>query len=542
MDAITNVPLPANEPVHDHAPGSAERARLATALDELAGAPIDLPHVIGGKHTMGGGARIDVVQPHRHSAKLGTLTNAEHSDARSAIDAALDAKADWARMPFDERAAVFLRAADLLSGPWREKIAAATMLGQSKTAYQAEIDAPCELIDFWRFNVEFARQILAQQPISSPGVWNRTDHRPLEGFVYAITPFNFTAIAGNLPTAPALMGNTVVWKPSPTQTFAAYLTMQLLEAAGLPPGVINLVTGDGVAVSDVALADPRLAGIHFTGSTATFQHLWREVGANIGNYHTYPRLVGETGGKDFVVAHTSARPDVLRTALIRGAFDYQGQKCSAASRAFIPRSVWHQMGDDFLSATSDLEYGDVTDLTNYGGAVIDERAYAKNVAAIERAKGAAGVTIAAGGEYDDSEGYFVRPTVLLSDDPTDEAFSTEYFGPILAVHVYPDAEYERILDVVDTGARYALTGAVIADDRAAVYTAADRLRNAAGNFYVNDKPTGAVVGQQPFGGSRASGTNDKAGSALNLLRWTSARSIKETFVPPTKHTYPHMEA
>lgn len=542
MDAITNVPLPANEPVHDYAPGSAERARLATALDELAGAPIDLPHVIGGKHTMGGGARIDVVQPHRHSAKLGTLTNAEHSDARSAIDAALDAKADWARMPFDERAAVFLRAADLLSGPWREKIAAATMLGQSKTAYQAEIDAPCELIDFWRFNVEFARQILAQQPVSSPGVWNRTDHRPLEGFVYAITPFNFTAIAGNLPTAPALMGNTVVWKPSPTQTFAAYLTMQLLEAAGLPPGVINLMTGDGVAVSDVALADPRLAGIHFTGSTATFQHLWREVGANIGNYHTYPRLVGETGGKDFVVAHTSARPDVLRTALIRGAFDYQGQKCSAASRAFIPRSVWHQMGDDFLSATSDLEYGDVTDLTNYGGAVIDERAYAKNVAAIERAKGAAGVTIAAGGEYDDSEGYFVRPTVLLSDDPTDEAFSTEYFGPILAVHVYPDAEYERILDVVDTGARYALTGAVIADDRAAVYTAADRLRNAAGNFYVNDKPTGAVVGQQPFGGSRASGTNDKAGSALNLLRWTSARSIKETFVPPTKHTYPHMEA
>ncbi|WP_396902895.1 L-glutamate gamma-semialdehyde dehydrogenase [Mycolicibacterium sp.] len=541
MDAITNVPLPANEPVHDYAPGSAERARLATALDELAGAPIDLPHVIGGKHTMGGGARIDVVQPHRHSAKLGTLTNAEHSDARSAIDAALDAKADWARMPFDERAAVFLRAADLLSGPWREKIAAATMLGQSKTAYQAEIDAPCELIDFWRFNVEFARQILAQQPISSPGVWNRTDHRPLEGFVYAITPFNFTAIAGNLPTAPALMGNTVVWKPSPTQTFAAYLTMQLLEAAGLPPGVINLVAGDGVAVSDVALADPRLAGIHFTGSTTTFQHLWREVGANIGKYHTYPRLVGETGGKDFVVAHTSARPDVLRTALIRGAFDYQGQKCSAASRAFIPRSVWHQMGDDFLSATSDLKYGDVTDLTNYGGAVIDERAYAKNVAAIERAKGAAGVTIAAGGEYDDSEGYFVRPTVLLSDDPTDEAFSTEYFGPILAVHVYPDAEYERILDVVDTGARYALTGAVIADDRAAVHTAADRLRNAAGNFYVNDKPTGAVVGQQPFGGSRASGTNDKAGSALNLLRWTSARSIKETFVPPTKHTYPHME-
>ncbi|MCV7289825.1 L-glutamate gamma-semialdehyde dehydrogenase [Mycolicibacterium wolinskyi] len=542
MDAITDVPLPANEPVHNYAPGSGERTRLTAALSELQDAPIDLPHVIGGDHRMGGGARIDVVQPHRHSARLGTLTNAEHADASAAIDAALAAKHEWAALPFDERAAVFLRAADLLSGPWREKIAAATMLGQSKTAYQAEIDAPCELIDFWRFNVAFARQILAQQPISSPGVWNRTDHRPLEGFVYAITPFNFTAIAGNLPTAPALMGNTVVWKPSPTQTFAAYLTMQLLEAAGLPPGVINLLTGDGIAVSEVALADPRLTGIHFTGSTATFQRLWREVGANIDRYHTYPRLVGETGGKDFVLAHASAQPDVLRTALIRGAFDYQGQKCSAASRAFIPRSVWHEMGDDFLSATSELTYGDVTDLTNYGGAVIDERAFAKNVKAIERAKSAAGVTIAAGGEYDDSEGYFVRPTVLLSDDPTDDAFCTEYFGPILAVHVYPDSDYDKILDVVDTGARYGLTGAVIADDRHAVLQAQDRLRYAAGNFYINDKPTGAVVGQQPFGGSRASGTNDKAGSALNLLRWTSARSIKETFVPPTNHTYPHMEA
>lgn len=542
MDAITDVPTPANEPIHDYAPGSQERTRLTTALHDLASTPIDLPHVIGGEHRMGSGARIDVVQPHRHSARLGTLTNAEHADASAAIEAAIAARHDWAALPFDQRAAVFLRAADLLSGPWREKIAAATMLGQSKSAYQAEIDAPCELIDFWRFNVAFARQILAQQPISSPGVWNRTDHRPLEGFVYAITPFNFTAIAGNLPTAPALMGNTVVWKPSPTQTFAAYLTMQLLEAAGLPPGVINLVTGDGIAVSEVALADPRLAGIHFTGSTATFQHLWREVGANIDRYHTYPRLVGETGGKDFVLAHASARPDVLRTALIRGAFDYQGQKCSAASRAFIPRSVWQQMGDDFLSATEALRYGDVADLTNFGGAVIDDRAFAKNVKAIERAKSAPGVTIAVGGEYDDSEGYFVRPTVLLSDDPTDDAFCTEYFGPILAVHVYPDAEYERILGVVDTGAKYGLTGAVIADDRVAVQQALDGLRYAAGNFYINDKPTGAVVGQQPFGGSRASGTNDKAGSAQNLMRWTSARSIKETFVPATNHTYPHMEA
>ncbi|MGY4649202.1 L-glutamate gamma-semialdehyde dehydrogenase [Mycobacterium sp. URHB0021] len=541
MDAITEVPLPVNEPVGDYAPGSVERTRLIDALEALGNNPIDLPHVIGGHHRMGGGERIDVVQPHRHAARLGTLSNAEHADATAAVDAAIAAKADWEATPFDERAAVFLRAADLMAGPWRAKVAAATMLGQSKTAYQAEIDSACELIDFWRFNVAFARQLLAQQPISSRGVWNRTDYRPLEGFVYAITPFNFTAIAGNLPSAPALMGNTVVWKPSPTQTFAAYLTMQLLEAAGLPPGVINLVTGDGIAVSDVALADPRLAGIHFTGSTATFQHLWREVGANIDRYQTYPRLVGETGGKDFVLAHSSARPDVLRTALIRGAFDYQGQKCSAASRAFIPRSVWQQMGDDLLGATEALRFGDVTDLTNYGGALIDDRSFAKNVKAIERAKSAANVTVAVGGEYDDSEGYFVRPTVLLSDDPTDEAFCTEYFGPILSVHVYRDEDYDRILDVVDTGAKYALTGAVIADDRSAVLKAEQRLRHAAGNFYVNDKPTGAVVGQQPFGGSRASGTNDKAGSALNLLRWTSARSIKETFVPATDHNYPHME-
>jgi 1-pyrroline-5-carboxylate dehydrogenase len=539
-DAITRVPTPANEPVHDYAPKSPERTRLHAELTTLAAHPIDLPHVIGGTHRMGDGERIDVVQPHRHAATLGTLTNADHADAGAAIEAAMAAKNTWAAMPFDERAAVFLRAADLLAGPWREKIAAATMLGQSKSAYQAEIDAPCELIDFWRFNVAFARQILEQQPLSGPGEWNRSDYRPLEGFVYAITPFNFTSIAGNLPTAPALMGNTVVWKPSITQTLSAYLLMQLLEAAGLPPGVINMVNGDGFAVSDVALADPRLAGIHFTGSTATFGYLWQQVGANIGRYQSYPRLVGETGGKDFVVAHASARPDVLRTALIRGAFDYQGQKCSAASRAFIARSVWQRMGDDFLAIANELRYGDITDLTNYGGALIDRRAFIKNVDAIERAKGAAGITIAVGGEYDDSDGYFVRPTVFVSDDARDEAFSTEYFGPLLSVHVYPDDQYERILDVIDTGSRYALTGAVIADDRGAVLAAQNMLRFAAGNFYINDKPTGAVVGRQPFGGSRGSGTNDKAGSPLNLLRWTSARTIKETFVPATDHRYPHM--
>jgi 1-pyrroline-5-carboxylate dehydrogenase len=540
MDAITEVPPPVNEPIHQYAPGTPERARLREQLDALTEQPIELPHVIGGRHRMGNGERVEVSAPHRHTTTLGTLTNAEHADAAAAVEAAMAARNDWAATPFDERAAVFLRAAELLAGPWREKIAAATMLGQSKTAYQAEIDAPCELIDFWRFNVAFAQRILAQQPLSGPGEWNRTDYRPLDGFVYAVTPFNFTSIAANLPTAPALMGNTVVWKPSITQTLSAYLTMQLLEAAGLPPGVVNLVTGDGYAVSEVALADSRLAGIHFTGSTATFRHLWREVGANIDRYLSYPRLVGETGGKDFVVAHPSAQPAVVRTALIRGAFDYQGQKCSAASRAFIAHSVWRQMGDDFLAATAELRYGDISDLTNFGGALIDARAYRKNVDAIERAKAAARLTIAVGGEYDDSEGYFVRPTVLLSDDAGDEAFGTEYFGPLLSLHVFPDDQFDRILDVIDTGSAYALTGAVIADDRAAVLRAQNRLRFAAGNFYVNDKPTGAVVGRQPFGGSRGSGTNDKAGSPLNLLRWTSARSIKETFVPAVEHDYPHM--
>ncbi|OZG26616.1 1-pyrroline-5-carboxylate dehydrogenase [Williamsia sp. 1138] len=541
MDAITTPPIARNEPVHTYAPGSAERDRITAELDRVTAADvIDLPHVIGGVHAAGSGERVSVVQPHSHAEVLGTFTNGTHDDARAAVAAARDAAAGWAATSFDDRAAVLLRAADLLSGPWREKIAAATMLGQSKTVQQAEIDAPCELVDFWRFNVGFAREILAEQPISGPGVWNRLDHRPLEGFVYAITPFNFTAIAANLPTAPMLMGNTVVWKPSPTQTYAAYLTMTLLEAAGMPPGVINLVSGDGIAVSDVVLADPNLAGIHFTGSTRTFQHLWREVGSNIDRYRTYPRLVGETGGKDFVLAHTSANPDVLRTALIRGAFEYQGQKCSAASRAYIPRSVWDKMGDDFLQETNALRYGDVRDLSNFGGAVIDQRAFDTSASAIERAKSVPSLTVAAGGGHDDSTGFFVQPTVLLSDDPHDESFRTEYFGPILAVHVYPDNDFESMVQEVDSSARYALTGAVIADDRTAVSTAMSGLRNAAGNFYINDKPSGAVVGQQPFGGARASGTNDKAGSKQNLMRWTSTRTIKETFDPPTSSSYPHM--
>ncbi|WP_405178101.1 L-glutamate gamma-semialdehyde dehydrogenase [Nocardia sp. NBC_01377] len=543
MDAVTVVPVPGNEPVHSYAPGSRERELLVARLAEISAESVDVPLVVGGKHRPGIGDRHSIVAPHRHAHVLGTYTDITHSEARGAIDAAIAAAPGWRALPFDERAAILLRAADLLAGPWRETIAAATMLGQSKSAIQAEIDAPCELIDFWRFNVAFARQIMEQQPQSSPGVWNRLEYRPLEGFVYAITPFNFTAIAGNLPTAPALMGNTVVWKPSPTQTLSAFYTMRLLEAAGLPPGVINMVTGDGAALSEVALSDPRLAGIHFTGSTGTFQYLWQQVGANIGRYHGYPRLVGETGGKDFIVAHPSADPDALRTAMVRGAYEYQGQKCSAASRAYIPRSVWRVMGDDFLDVTGGLEYGDIADLTKFGGALIDRRSYDKNVAAIERARDA-GITIPVGGEYDDSEGWFVRPTVLLSDDPRDDSFRTEYFGPILSVHVYDDAEpgsYAAILAEAESAAPYGLTGAIFAQDRHAIEQASAALRFAAGNFYINDKPTGAVVGQQPFGGARASGTDDKAGSPLNLLRWVAPRTIKETFVPPVEHRYPHMD-
>src|SRR4051812_42307982 len=539
LDAVTVVPEPVNEPVRTYAPGSPERASLERRLKELAAEAIDLPLTIGGRSRAGGGEQVAVVMPHRHSAVLGYTWNAAPGEVSAAIEAAGQAAPGWRALPFDERAAVFLKAADLLSGPWRDTINASTMLGQSKTCYQAEIDAACELADFWRFNVAFARQILAEQPQSVATNWNRLDHRPLEGFVLAITPFNFTSIAGNLPTAPALMGCTVVWKPSPTQQLSAHFLMRLLEAAGLPPGVINLVTGDGRAVSEVALTHPGLAGVHFTGSTATFQHLWKTVGENIAGYRGYPRLVGETGGKDFVIAHPSADAESLRVALIRGAFEYQGQKCSAASRAYLPRSLWDRIGDDLIDATEALTVGPVTDLGNFMGAVIDDRAYAKHVAAIERARSTASTTIVAGGRYDDAEGWFVRPTIVLGDDPTDEMFGTEYFGPILAVHVYPDADYDGVVDRLDSVTDYALTGAVIAQDRAVIADAAQRLRYAAGNFYVNDKPTGAVVGQQPFGGARASGTNDKAGAAQNLLRWTSTRSIKETFVPPTSHLYPH---
>ncbi|MGS2590621.1 L-glutamate gamma-semialdehyde dehydrogenase [Streptomyces hebeiensis] len=542
MDAVTQVPAPVNEPVHGYAPGSPERARLEAKLKELAGNPTDLPMTIGGEKRMGGGERVDVVQPHNHKAVLGTFAGATEQDARDAVDAALAAAPGWRATSFDDRAAILLRAAELLAGPWRETLAAATMLGQSKTAQQAEIDTPCELVDFWRFNVKYARDLLAEQPpANSPGVWNRLDHRPLEGFVYAITPFNFTAIAGNLPTAPALMGNVVVWKPSPTQTLAAVLLMELLEEAGLPKGVINLVTGDGIAVSEVALNHPELAGIHFTGSTRTFQHLWKTVGNNIERYRSYPRIVGETGGKDFVVAHPSADRAVLKTALTRGSFEYQGQKCSASSRAYVPASIWNDGFEaEFAAEVDGIAMGDVTDLSNFIGAVIDERAFAKNKAAIDRAAADPACRIIAGGTYDDSVGYFVRPTVIVCTDPANEVFTTEYFGPILAVHVYDDADYEAVLTQMESVAPYALTGSVIARDRAAVARTMERLRYAAGNFYINDKSTGAVVGQQPFGGGRASGTNDKAGAPQNLMRWTLTRAIKEALVPPTDYRYPHM--
>lgn len=541
MDAITTVPTPVNEPPRPYTAGSPDRVALEPALKEIWSTHAELGNWIDGRPQVGGGAPVDVVAPFDKAHVLGTFRESTAADTARAIAAAKQAAPGWAALSIDDRAAVLLKAADLLTGGLRAQTNAATMLGQAKTIYQAEIDAVCELADFWRFNAAFARQIYAEQPAAnSPGVWNRLDHRPLEGFVYAITPFNFTSIAANLPTAPALMGNTVIWKPSPTQALSAEYTMRLLTAAGLPPGVINLVHGPGPEISSVALADPDLAGIHFTGSTTTFQHLWQEVGARIGSYRSYPRLVGETGGKDFVLAHPSADLDVLRTALVRGAFEYSGQKCSAASRAYVPASVWARLRDGLAETTRALPVGPVTDLTNFTSAVIDARAFARHRAALERAHGAAGVEILAGGTCDDSVGYFVDPTVLTVADPTDEALTTEYFGPILAVHVFDDADFDRVAAGIADHSKYALTGSIIAQDRAAAAAATARLRFAAGNFYINDKPTGAVVGQQPFGGARASGTNDKAGAPQNLQRWTSTRSIKETFEPAVDWRYPHM--
>ncbi|MGH3420842.1 MAG: L-glutamate gamma-semialdehyde dehydrogenase, partial [Streptosporangiaceae bacterium] len=484
MDAVTRVPQPANEPVHQYVPGSQERAALESKIKEMGGERAELTMTIGGRERIGAGEPIDVVAPHNYRHVLGTMRNATDEDVADAIDAAAAAAPGWRAMTFDDRAAILLKAADLLGGPWRATINAATICGQSKSVYQAEIDAACELIDFWRYNVHFARRLLEEQPQSSPGTWNRMEYRPLEGFVLAITPFNFTSIAGNLPTAPALLGNVVVWKPSPTQQLAAHYTMRLLEAAGLPPGVINLVTGDGMAVSRVALTHPDLAGIHFTGSTGTFQHLWRSVGENITRYRNYPRVVGETGGKDFVIAHPSADPQAVTTALIRGAFEYQGQKCSAASRAFLPQSYWNQHRDELAEQVNGLTVGNVTeDLSLFMGAVIDSRAFAKHQAALQRAKETSSITVVTGGTADDSTGFFVQPTILQGADRTDEIFTTEYFGPILAVHVYQDADYDAVLAQAAGVAPYALTGSIFAQDRAAIAAATHALRFSAGNFY-----------------------------------------------------------
>ena len=533
-------PTPTNEPVREYRPGSPERASIEVALAECAGSEAEIPLIIGGREVRTGDTGA-MVMPHDHGRVLGTYHKAGAQEVAAAIEAAEGARAAWSGLPWEERAAVFLRAGELLAGPWRDRINAATMLNQSKTVHQAEIDAACELIDFFRFNVHFLRQLYQSQPESSPGCWNRVEHRCLDGFVFAITPFNFTSIAGNLPTAPAMLGNTVLWKPASTSVLSNYLLMKMLEEAGLPPGVINFIPGSGAQVGDPVIEDSRLAGIHFTGSTEVFQGIWGRVGANIRSYGQYPRLVGETGGKNFIFAHPSADVAALCTAVIRGAFEFQGQKCSAASRAYVPASLWGDLAERLRTEHAQVRMGDVCDFGNFMGAVIDASAFAKIKGGIDLARKDAGCEIIAGGECDDSKGWFIQPTVVRVDDPRHELMRTEYFGPLFAVHVYDDADLEDTLELCATGSEYGLTGAVFADDREAVAHATERLRFAAGNFYVNDKPTGAVVGQQPFGGSRASGTNDKAGSILNLLRWSSQRTIKETFVPPRDWRYPFLE-
>jgi 1-pyrroline-5-carboxylate dehydrogenase len=532
-------PLPVNEPVRSYAPGSAERTSLQARLAELAADQIDMPLVIGGRDVRNGRTRPSVM-PHRTSHTLGTVHRAGQPELAEAIRAASAAWPQWSRLPWTERAAVFLRAADLLAGPWRDTLNAATMLGQSKTAHQAEIDAACELIDFLRYNVAYAARIYEEQPESGAGTWNRLEYRPLEGFVLAVTPFNFTSIAGNLPASAALMGCAVVWKPSETAAYSAHFLMRLLQAAGLPDGVVNLVHGPGSQLVPAALASPDLAGVHFTGSTAVFRGVWSQVGENIGSYRNYPRLVGETGGKDFVVAHPSADAEALVTALVRGSFEFQGQKCSAASRAFVPESLWPGVRDRLADEVAAIPMGDVADFRNFMGAVIDQPSFDRQAEAIAEARSRPDHSVLVGGDTDASEGWFVRPTVVVAEDPGSRLLREELFGPVLTVMVYRDAEYEATLDLVDRSVPYALTGAVFANDRQAIQTAHERLRYAAGNFYVNDKPTGAVVGQQPFGGARASGTNDKAGSLWNLTRWVSPRAIKETFAPPRDYRYPFM--
>lgn len=541
MNAKFVTPDPVNEPVRDYRPGSPERVSIKAALEAAQAQPVQVPLVIGGEayHT---DQQTDIHCPHDHSLILGTYSSADASHAAAAVDAALQAQYEWQRLPWQQRIAIFLKAADLAAGPWRDALNTATMLGQGKTVYQAEIDSACELIDFLRFNCRFAEQIYAEQPLSGPGVWNRLEYRSLDGFVFAVTPFNFTAIAGNLPTAPALMGNTVIWKPSGRSVLSAHVIMSLLIEAGLPAGVINfLPTNHSAPVGDALCDDPNLAGIHFTGSTAIFQSIWKRVADNISRYRSYPRLVGETGGKDFVFAHPSADPAALVTGLIRGAFEYQGQKCSAASRAYIPASLWDEITADLKQQLADLAVGPPTDFRNFVGAVIDRRAFDDIRSYIEIAINEPGYQILAGGECDDTKGFFIRPTIVISKDSRSRLMTEEIFGPVLTLYRYDDDAVDSALDDLDGASDYALTGAVFARDRVAIEHIADKLRHSAGNFYINDKPTGAVVGQQPFGGGRKSGTNDKAGSAMNLLRWCSARTIKESFVSPTRYDYPFME-
>jgi len=537
--AIALPPEPRNEPVKDYAPGSPERAELQQRLRELERERIEIPLVIGGKDVTTK-ETFEALEPHRKSHVLADVHAGGPAEVEQAIAAAREARHDWARLPWEERAAVFLRAAELLAGPWRATVNAATMLGQSKTAHQAEIDAACELTDFFRFNVEFMTRIYKEQPNSAPGTWNRLEYRPLEGFIFAVTPFNFTAISGNLPSAPALMGNTVVWKPASTAAFSAHFVMRLFQEAGLPDGVINLVYGPGATIGDAALASPELAGIHFTGSTTVFNSMWQTVGSNVGEYRNYPRIVGETGGKDFIVAHPSADVEAVATAIVRGSFEYQGQKCSAASRVYAPSNLWPELRERLADEIKELKVGDVSDFSNFMGAVIDSKSLATQRAAIEEAKSAAKVKVLVGGGIEDEEGFFVEPTVIETEDPNFRTMREELFGPVVTAYVYPENKWDDTLELVDRTAPYGLTGAVFARDRAAIEDANDKLEYAAGNFYVNDKPTGAVVGQQPFGGARASGTNDKAGSMWNLIRWVSPRTIKETFVPPKDYRYPYM--
>jgi 1-pyrroline-5-carboxylate dehydrogenase len=537
---IFRLPAPANEPVRSYAPGTPEREQLRVRLAEMEGERIELPLVIGGEEVATGDTA-EVVMPHRKSHVLADMHQGGPDEVERAVAAAGEAWHDWSRTPWEDRAAVFLRAAELLAGPWRATLNAATMLGQSKTAHQAEIDAACELIDFFRFNPSFMTRIYEEQPLSTTGQWNRLEYRPLEGFVFAVTPFNFTAIAGNLPSSSALMGNTVVWKPATTAAYAAHFLMKLFREAGLPDGVINLVYGPGARIGDAALASPDLAGIHFTGSTGVFQSMWKTVGANIANYRNYPRIVGETGGKDFIVAHPSADVDAVATAIVRGSFEYQGQKCSAASRVFAPRNLWPELKERLVEQVGALKMGDVSDFQNFMGAVIDRSSFKTQKEAIEEAREHDDTEVLVGGEVADDEGYFVSPTVIETRDPNFRLLRDELFGPVVTAYVYPETKYEETLELVDQGAPYGLTGAVFARDRYAIEQADEKLEYAAGNFYVNDKPTGAVVGQQPFGGARASGTNDKAGSMWNLIRWVSPRTIKETFVPPVDYRYPFME-